>query len=64
MILADNFTQDLNLKTRAGLPYQLPHPMSKVALQQVITIFRDSNKMVLNLIFGVTPLAIFHDQRL
>ena len=64
MILANNTKQDLNLKMRAGLPYLLSHPLSKAALQQITTIFRDPNKMVLNLIFGVTSLTMFHDQRL
>lgn len=63
MLFADKSTQDLNLKTCASLPYQLPHPMNKVALLQVITKFRDPNKMVLNLIFSVTPLAIFYDYK-
>jgi len=60
MIFAHNTTQYLDFKIFASLPHEFSDSQSYVALQQVITIFRNPNKVVLNLIFCMTPLAIFH----
>jgi len=60
MIFAHDTTQYLDFKRLASLSHEFPDSQSYVALQKVITIFRNPNEVVLNLIFCMTPLTIFH----
>ena len=60
MIFADNTSQYLNFKSLAGLTDQLAHPQGKFSMQHMVAIFCYPNKMVLNLEFCMTPLAIIH----
>ena len=60
MILANNSSKNFNLVPSTGLADKFTNSMGKAAHQQVVTIFRHSNKMIFNLVFRVAALAIFH----
>ena len=63
MILTDHSSQDLDLVALAGLANKFPHPYRQVPYQHPIAILGDPNEMVLDLVFGVAILAIFHDRQ-
>jgi hypothetical protein len=60
MILADDTSQDLNLELFTCLPNQFAHPQGEVSLKHMVAVLGYPNKMVLNLEFCMTALAIIH----
>lgn len=59
-IFADNASQFLNLKPFADLAHQITDSHGKVALKNLVTIFRYPHKMVLDLVLGVAATAVVH----
>ena len=60
MILADDTSQNLNLELLTYLPNQFAHPQGEVSLKHMVAVLGYPNKMVLNLEFCMTALAIIH----
>ena len=60
MIFTDNASQYLNLKPLAHLAHQISDSHSKVALENLVTIFRSPHKMVLDLVLGVAATSVVH----
>ena len=60
MIFTDNTSQNMNLKTLAGLSHKFSYAQGEIAVQQLIAILGSPNKMVLYLEFCMTSLAVFH----
>ncbi len=63
MILTHHPSKNLNLVPFTCLADKFTHSEGKLAYEQVITIFRYPYKMILDLIFRVTTLAIFHGRQ-
>ena len=60
MVLADNPFQDFDLKRFAHLPDQFPYFQPNVAFQHLVTVFRDKNKMILNLKNRMAAITVIH----
>jgi hypothetical protein len=63
MILTDHSAQDLYLVTLTDLADKLPYADRKIPYQHGIAVFGDPNEVVLDLVFCVATLAIFHDRQ-
>jgi len=60
MIFADNAFHDPYLKSRAGLPHQLPHTLRDFSRQHLVAVFRHPHKVVLNLINRMAAITLLH----
>jgi hypothetical protein len=60
MILAYHSPDSPNFKCVTGLPDQLSDSLRDFSSQNLVTVFRDPNKMTLNLKDGMAAISIFH----
>ena len=60
MVFADNASQYLNLKPFADLAYKFAYSQGKVALKNLVTIFRYPHEVVLDLVLGVAATTVVH----
>ena len=60
MVFAHNTPQNLYLESFTNLADKFPDTKCQIALQQMVAIFRDPHKMVLNFILGMASLSIIH----
>lgn len=60
VVLAHHSSQYLNLISLTRLPDEIPYPLRKFSLQQVIAILGHPNKMIFDLKLCVATVAIFH----
>ncbi len=58
MILAHYPVYDLDLEDFAGLPHQLPHPHRHIAAEDLITVFGNPDKVVLDVVNCVSAVSI------
>ena len=60
MVFADDPPQNMDLQLLTDLPDQLPYAQRQIALQHPIAIFGRPDKVILDLIFGMTAFSIVH----
>lgn len=60
MVFADNASQFLNLKPFANLAHKFSDPQGKIALKNLVSIFRDPYEVVLDLVLGVAATSVVH----
>jgi len=60
VILAHYSSHNSYLKGIASLPHQLPYPFTNFPSQNLVPIFRNPHKVILDLIYRVATISVVH----